>query len=62
MKKLLARIRFYLTVSRRCAWHPTAEGKILRRALFHRGFTDGICPKCRRKLLLDAVKPLRGEL
>ena len=58
--KLFYLIRAWLTLSRRCAW--CQPKRTLRRAPFHRGFTDGICRDCDRKVRLSLVRPVRGEL
>jgi hypothetical protein len=48
--KILQKLIFWLTVSRRCAWHGNQPGQIMHRAWFHRAYTDGICRDCRQKL------------
>ena len=66
MKKLLAKIRAWLTISRRCAWHPTEDGKVMHRAPLRRQWTDGICQGClrreKRNFKLSQVRPLHPEL
>ena len=56
----MKRLWFWLTISRRCSW--CVPKRTLRRAWFHRGFTDGICPDCFRRMQLELVKPVRGDL
>lgn len=66
---LITEIKAWLFITRRCAWHPAEQGKIMHRAPFHRRFTDGICPECRNREhkkmhanRLALVKPIAPKL
>lgn len=56
----MKRLWFYLTVSRRCSW--CAPRRIMRHAIFHRTYTDGICKDCMATMRLQLVRPLPAQL